>query len=142
MTAHHFLATMTALKDLPPEELEHLAAHVTRRRFESGDAIVRQGESATECFVVASGSAAVTRRSEVASPTQPLAMLKAGDLFGEIALIDGSTRSATVMALEPTECLALPAAAILDLLQRNHAFSVALLRLAVLRLAEQEMSAG
>jgi len=138
MTAHDLLATATAFKALSPQELEELATHVTARHFERGDAVVRQDEPAAECFVITSGSVAVTRRSQAEPPAGPLATLKAGDLFGEIAIIDGSTRSATVIALEPTECLVLPAGPLRDLLGRNRAFSMGLLQLSVIRLAEME----
>lgn len=133
MSIADLLGTLDAFKDLTLEELGQLASHVKTRHFAPGEVIVHDGDPATECFVVVSGSAGVSRHT-----LKPVATLKPHDLFGEIALIDGSTRAASVTALEPTECLAIPAEIIPALLDTNPHFSFAFLRLAVSRLAELE----
>ena len=138
MSTLEFLTAVPPFKELLPAELHRLFAAAARCEFAPGDAIAVQDEPATECFVIASGSAAVTRGR---TGTSHVAVLKPGDLFGEIALIDGSRRSATVTALEPTECFVLPAGALQDCLAANRAFSFALLQMAVLRLAELERAA-
>lgn len=135
MNQREFLASVPAFKELSPTELGWLTAHVVTRRFESGQAIVNQNEPAAECFVLVSGSASVASGAK-----SGVAALGPGDLFGEIAIVNGATRSATVTASEPSECLVLAAPAIQDLLERNSAFCLGLLRLAVMRLARLEQA--
>lgn len=79
------------------------------RRFSSHDVapdteIIRQGDEGTGLFVVLSGEVEVLREGEGGSET-PLATLRAGDVFGEIALIRGEPTTATVVAVRPTTVL-------------------------------------
>lgn len=135
MNEREFLATVPAFKELSPNELSWLSAYVVTRRFEPGQPIVKQNDPAAECFILVSGAASVA-----SGPKSGLAALAPGDLFGEIAIVNGSSRSATVTATEPVECLVLPAQTIQDLLERNSAFCLGLLRLAVQRLARLELA--
>ena len=94
---------------IPKEVLEHfrrvpLFAHVSERGLRAvvsaadeldepaGKALVREGDHGRELFVLTSGSARVTRQG------RELAMLGPGDFFGEIALLAGGPRTATVTA--------------------------------------------
>lgn len=63
--------------------------------------LARQGEIGTGFFIVASGSVRVVRDGET------LAVLGPGDFFGELSVIDGKPRTAQVVSVEPTTCLAL-----------------------------------
>lgn len=65
----------------------------------TGKLLMKQGENGSEMMVIVSGSVAVERDGE------RLNTLGAGDFFGEIALIDGGPRTATVTAEEPTRLL-------------------------------------
>jgi CRP/FNR family cyclic AMP-dependent transcriptional regulator len=65
----------------------------------AGKRLMRQGESGSEMMVIISGSVAVERDG------QRLNTLGAGDFFGEIALLDGGPRTATVTAEEPSRLL-------------------------------------
>lgn len=69
------------------------------RRALPGRVIVSQGEPGTEMMVVLEGTAQVTRGN------RKLTQLSVGDAFGEMALLDSQTRSATVTALEPMQML-------------------------------------
>lgn len=63
--------------------------------------LARQGEIGTGFFIVVSGSVRVIRDGET------LAVLGPGDFFGELSVIDGKPRTAQVVSVEPTTCLAL-----------------------------------
>jgi CRP-like cAMP-binding protein len=63
--------------------------------FDDGDAICREGNFGRQAFIIASGSAVVSRGGEV------LATVGAGDIVGELALLDGGRRTASVTAIEP-----------------------------------------
>lgn len=79
------------------------------RRFSSHDVapgteIIRQGDEGTGLFVVLSGEVEVTRENDDGSET-PLATLRPGEVFGEIALVRGEPTTATVTAVRPSTVL-------------------------------------
>jgi cAMP-dependent protein kinase regulator len=90
---------------LKPEPLAHLLAAVRIEEVSGDNEIVRQGDAGDEAFVVARGLLKVTR-SQGADETL-LAQLGPGAIFGEMALLSSSPRSATVTALEPAQLLVL-----------------------------------
>jgi len=93
---HVQLQKIDFLKALTPEALEDLAASVDTRTYLPQEAIVRQGESGDEFFIVTAGEAEVLLESN-GKQTQ-VATLKGGQFFGEMALLTGEPRSATVCA--------------------------------------------
>ena len=90
---------------LDKRELEQLLSAVRVEEVSKGHEIVRQGDPGNEAFVVARGALKVVRR-EGADETL-LAQLGPGAIFGEMALISESPRSASVIALEPAQLLVL-----------------------------------
>ncbi|MDB4971674.1 MAG: hypothetical protein JWN48_15 [Myxococcaceae bacterium] len=90
---------------LEQRELEQLLSAVRVEEVSQGHEIVRQGDAGSEAFVVARGALKVVRR-EGADETL-LARLGPGSIFGEMALISESPRSASVVALEPALLLVL-----------------------------------
>ncbi|MDB4990245.1 MAG: cAMP-binding protein [Myxococcaceae bacterium] len=90
---------------LDQRELEQLLSAVRVEEVSQGHEIVRQGDPGSEAFVVARGALKVVRR-EGADETL-LARLGPGQIFGEMALISESPRSASVVALEPALLLVL-----------------------------------
>ncbi|MGK0188797.1 MAG: CRP/FNR family cyclic AMP-dependent transcriptional regulator [Verrucomicrobiales bacterium] len=72
------------------------------KHFNPGDEIFHEGDAHShEAFLIASGRVAITVHTE--SGEKLIAQLKAGDLFGEMGLIDENPRSATARAVEPTK---------------------------------------
>jgi CRP/FNR family cyclic AMP-dependent transcriptional regulator len=100
------LARVSLFSDLSPAELARMAEVAVPRSWERGEAIFREGDSGDTCYVIRSGSVKVTRNSSDGR-TITLAQLRSGDIFGELAMFSGETRSATVEALEPTSGVAL-----------------------------------
>ncbi len=72
-----------------------------RRVYREGQVIFREGEQSWAAFLVESGSVDIIKRAGGTAP-RLLATIGAGDLFGEMGLIDGSPRSATAQAAEMT----------------------------------------
>ncbi len=66
------------------------------KRYRDGEAIIRQGERGRDMFVIQSGSVEVLQATVAGE--QRLAILESGDFFGEMALFEEQTRSATVRA--------------------------------------------
>lgn len=98
------LRALPLLSGLGREELEKLSRVSGRRRAARGELIVRAGEAADSLFILISGSARVTNSDEEGREVI-LATLTAGEFFGEMGLIDGSPRSADVVAQEVCELL-------------------------------------
>ena len=72
-----------------------------RKRFSRGDVIFRERDQASEAFVIESGRVEIS--TDVDFEPRVLAVLGPGEMFGEMAALDGTPRSATATALEDTE---------------------------------------
>src|SRR4051794_27028457 len=92
--------------DLSERDLVELGQVPGPRRYEPGQGVFREGETGDTCYIVSEGDVRVMRRhSDGWSIT--FAELRPGEMFGELAMFGGETRSATVEALEPTRALAI-----------------------------------
>ncbi|MEM7248781.1 MAG: cyclic nucleotide-binding domain-containing protein [Acidobacteriota bacterium] len=102
--------------DLSDDEFNEVAAGLVHRSYEPGDAVVTEGQPGDSMFVISSGEVGVyTLRggSEV-----ELANLRAGDFFGEAALLSGKPRTATIRASVATTCLELSRSALDEVILR------------------------
>jgi CRP-like cAMP-binding protein len=91
-------------------EIERLGQLTDEFDLPAGRALMRQGEQGSELFVIVSGGASVERDGE------SLNSVGNGDILGEIALIDGGPRSATVTLTEPSRLLVLTRSAFRSLM--------------------------
>ena len=89
--------------ELGDRELERLAGHFKERTFPEGSAVTMEGGTGTGFFIVVEGNATVSVSGEERATLGP------GDSFGEIALIDEGTRSATITAATDLRCYGLTA---------------------------------
>jgi len=90
------LGRVRFLSNLTPAALTALADHVREERAAPGDVVVTQGEDADRFFIVRSG------QLEVIGPDgRTIGQLIPGEGFGELALLDGTPRTATVRAIQP-----------------------------------------
>lgn len=83
------------------KELAVIASHATPVQFEAGKVLAREGAVGREFFVVMAGKVEATRNGV------SIGVMGPGSFFGEMALLDGQPRVATVVAVEPTEMLVL-----------------------------------
>src|SRR3954466_2679588 len=100
------LAQVPLFASLSQRDLEQLAQVAVPRSYASGEAVFREGDSGDTCYVVREGCVRVTRRHSDGRVIT-LAELRAGQMFGELAMFGGETRSASVEALERTRALAI-----------------------------------
>jgi CRP/FNR family transcriptional regulator, cyclic AMP receptor protein len=84
--------------DLDDRELEQIASSMRERTFGAGDTVTQEGAGGAGFFVVESGEAEVTVEG------QPRGTIGPGDYFGEIALLTGSDRTATIKATSDLHC--------------------------------------
>jgi CRP/FNR family cyclic AMP-dependent transcriptional regulator len=110
LSARPVLASLAAIPffgGLDPDALERLAASMRSRRFRRGEVIFHIGDPGDALFVIISGEVKISLPSETGDEAI-LATLRPGDVFGELALLDGAPRSASASALMPTETVILP----------------------------------
>jgi small-conductance mechanosensitive channel/CRP-like cAMP-binding protein len=97
------LASQPLFSSLDEVQLAQLALGSRRIRFGKGERIITQGDAGDSMFILATGKAAVQVEREGRS--QPVGTLVAADCFGEISLLTGEPRSATVLATLDCEVL-------------------------------------
>jgi small-conductance mechanosensitive channel/CRP-like cAMP-binding protein len=98
-------------------ELRELADKLERSPFTRGELVTREGEDATHLYIVRSGSLSV--RVGGHADDREVARLNAGSIFGEMALLTGERRNASLIALSDVECYRLDAEPFRALLSRR-----------------------
>jgi CRP-like cAMP-binding protein len=100
---YEFLRSVQLFSDVSDKDLQMIAVSMRRRAFAPGERIVAEGEGGVGFFFVETGSASVTQDGERRATLGP------GDHFGEIALLAGADRTATVSAETDLVCWGMPA---------------------------------
>lgn len=99
------LQKATIFNGLSFKEIELMAGSMRFCCFDSGEALVNEGKEGDELFIIIDGTVTVSVRSD--NKDIELIRLSPGDFFGEMAMLEQETRSATCRAAEPTECFVL-----------------------------------
>jgi putative ABC transport system ATP-binding protein len=87
-----FLRPIELFKTLTPRQLTDIAEKMTKRHYDAGDTIIRKGDPGEDFFLVSEGEVDVIRAD------REVARLGPGNFFGEVSLISGEPRNATVVA--------------------------------------------
>jgi CRP/FNR family cyclic AMP-dependent transcriptional regulator len=127
------LRSVPLFSDLEQEELERFSRVAVPRTFPASTRVFHEGDHSDACYIVRTGSFRVTREHSDGRAIT-LATLGPGDIFGELAMLDGEVRSASVEALVDGELLALPAGEVRGLLARHPEITVKLVAALVRRL--------
>lgn len=127
------LERVELFKPIPRAGLERLVERGVHRRFAVGETLMRQGETSQTMYVILEGRVRVDRWLPDERQVK-LAELGAGDVVGEMGLLDSAPRSATVTAIEDTQALEIHATVLAIVLIENPAVSAALLRILSRRL--------
>ena len=125
-------------RGLDLQALSHLEGILEHRHFDQGDYIVRMGEAAEEMYLLMSGEVSVVVTLPEGTRKR-LSTLSAGMTFGELAFLEGASRSADVRADKPIKCYVLSATA-LDRLGNTHPEIKVTLLQNMLRSAHQMVS--
>jgi CRP/FNR family cyclic AMP-dependent transcriptional regulator len=110
MRKKHTDIKMEVLRSLPffhgarAEELSQVARLVTRVKLPAGHVMTGEGEVGKEAFIIVSGHAEATIGGEVVGTVGP------GDIVGEMSLLDGEPRSATITTISPIDAFVANAA--------------------------------
>ena len=137
MDREEVLSKVPIFSGLERKHLKRLAKLMVPRSFKAGDAIVHEKDQPAGFFVVTSGKVEVVRGAAGDKP-QVLATLGPGEFFGEMALFEGYPRSATVRAMEDTECLAMTGWDFRAELSTDAEIAMAVLEIVVRRLRDVE----
>jgi CRP/FNR family cyclic AMP-dependent transcriptional regulator len=131
------LRNVPLFSGLDESELQRLSQVAVRRRAGRNEQVVRAGEDAESLIVLLTGRAKVTNFDEEGREII-LAWLGPGEFFGEMGLIDGSPRSASVVAVEPCELLTIGKTEFQRCMQENFQVAQKLMQILVRRLREAD----
>lgn len=126
------LAQMPVLEGCPPAEVEQIAARAHVMLFESGEIIVPEGEEGLGFYFITDGRVRVLRMG------REIASLGTGDFFGEVSLLEGTVRNATVVADGSATCIGILRSFFRPLLARNPRLALRILDIETLRFAEEQ----
>jgi cAMP-dependent protein kinase regulator len=129
------LAEVPLFGSLSRRHLKKVASLARTRRFAPGTSIVRKGDAGSAFFVLLDGEA------RVVAPTGRPRRLRAGDSFGEMALLDESPRSADVVADGEVLAMTISRSGFVKLLRSEPTLAQELLRTLAARLRAVEKSA-
>lgn len=133
-TTLELLASVPLFAKLPKKTIERFGRIVAEREFPAGTDIVTEGDASAAFFLITDGAVEVFR-----GPNRtPLATLKSGGFFGDMALLDGLPRSATVRATAPTKCLVMTRWDFLTEVRLNPEIALELLEVLSIRIRDLE----
>ena len=101
------LTSFPILENLTETQLAELAPFFATETFQPGREIVRQNDPGDKFYIIARGKVEVWRTEEATGNTTRVAILQDGDFFGEITLITGFPRTATVRTVTVCTCISL-----------------------------------
>lgn len=126
MTLADRLRSVPLFRDLPADTLAALMQDMAQRRLDAGELLFSQGDEGAECFVILDGSLEVL--TYINGAEHRLEIYRAGQIIGEMALIDRSPRSASVRALEFSTLLVLTEREFVRLIGSSPTMALAMLR--------------
>ncbi len=106
------------------------------REVAAGDVLYRAGDSADRCYIIREGRVRISKR--IRNAERSLTVLREGDLFGEDALLDHASRSATASALTDLKVLGLERRTFAALLATNEKVAIRMVQQLVVRLRDAE----
>ncbi|HEY1357670.1 MAG TPA: Crp/Fnr family transcriptional regulator [Thermoleophilaceae bacterium] len=112
------LARTEVFADLSERELDEVAQVAVPRTWQRGEVIFREGDPGDTCYLIKDGAVILTREHQDGRMIA-LAELRAGGMFGELAMFRAEPRSATAEAIEETSAVALLAPDLQRLIKRN-----------------------
>jgi CRP/FNR family transcriptional regulator len=137
-SAVELLRSVPLFAGLEEGELERFSQVAVPRSFPAGTRVFHEGDSSDACYIVSEGSFRVTREHSDGRAIT-LATLGPGEIFGELAMLDGDTRSASAESITDGTLLALPANDVRGLLARNPEIALKLVAGLVRRLRAANM---
>ncbi len=133
-----FLRNVPIFADLESKQLEKISKLGTRQKYKRGNIVVLEQESGAALFVIISGKVKVVRMDENGREVI-LSMFGPGEFFGEMSLLDGMARSASVVATVKSELFMIHRRDFLELLHEFPQVAISLLAELAMRLRKADM---
>lgn len=114
-TPQDALANMNLFRGLVPEALERIAAIASQEAFKANAIVFKEGDVGDKLYLILEGKVRISRQLS-GMGEEALAILGAGEAFGEMSLIDDTPRSADARAHEAVKLLVITREAFEDLL--------------------------
>lgn len=121
------LRNVPIFSELSDKDLEHIAALGVRKKYKKGSIILLEEETGAALFVIITGKVKIVRMDDDGREVI-LSILGESDFFGEMAILDGSTRSASVLATAKSELFMIHRGDFLKSLTDYPSVSIGLLR--------------
>ena len=135
METESLLKNVKLFSGLSEKNIRRLAKRFKERSYKKGDTIVKQGETGVGLFVIVTGSVSI-RKKTAGGDDFEVAVSGPGDFVGEMAVLDDAPRSASVLAIEDTDCLALVSWDFKSLMQEHPEIALEILPVVVQRFRE------
>jgi len=108
MAHEDLLARTDFFADAPADVVRDIASHGAELHLVRNDVLFREGDVADSLYLVVSGRVAIAIENPIDHRETVVALMDAGDLFGEMSMLDEGSRSAQARALEPSVVFAVP----------------------------------
>lgn len=116
---YRLLARLDLFAELSPQQLRKLAEYTRHQAYGHEELIVKQGDRSSEMYIVERGQVRIEANIEGAANPHVISVLGRGEFFGEMSMLTGETRAASVIAIEETEVLVLERERFAPLLESN-----------------------
>ncbi len=126
-TLINFLSEISFFSEVSQESLKHLCEHITEEAYIKNEIIFKKDTVGNSMYAVLKGSVKVHDKGHIYDT------LSIGDCFGEYALIDNETRSASVTAIESTKVLKIEREHFLNLIKKDSGFAQGILSVMIKR---------
>ncbi len=133
-----FLLDTPMFEALDPAEIQQLINIIEVREFAAGEILFNEGDAGDAWYAIYRGGVDVIK--DVGPDQKEIYPLESGACFGEIAILDGQPRSATIRAIEDCVVLRISRQAFEELLDQNHMVANKLLRRLAVMLAQRARS--
>jgi CRP-like cAMP-binding protein len=122
------LGTIPMFRELEESERAELAVRMELKSYDSGKELFREGDPGGQLLIIFSGSVEVQKSRSHGAGRIVIARFDRGGVLGEMSLIDGMPRSATVVASKPTKIYSLSQEGLEELTQDNPRLAVKFLK--------------
>ena len=125
--ASSLLRVIDEFHALPPADLDNIGSHCRWQRFAAGEVVLRYQDPSDQIFFIVEGTVRLTFYA-MSGQEVILGDLEAGEMFGELAAIDGQHRSATGVVKTDALLAVMPAHLFMALLAKHHQIAFAILQ--------------
>lgn len=143
MTMHRlieYIKKNRLFEGVAEDELSLIAERFQRTTFKKGETVFKEGDAGQSMFLLIEGQAGVIKN--LSGGQRELARIKAGDYFGEMTLLSGQSRTATLLAHTDLVCHTISQQDFMALVEKNHRLSLNVIRTLSDRLTNSEIKAN